>query len=389
MTTRNDTDLPDPDEVIPGIGSERPQLRSVPEPLPAGLVSAWVATLDPGYFALVMATGIVSIGGRLLGHRALAEVLLAATVAGFVILLAAYITRAVRFPSRFWASLRAPSSAVAYFTVVAGSNVLATALLSHNLWRISLALGIVAFLLWLILTYGLFSSIILAGNRPVLREITGVWLVWVVGTQSIAVLATTLAPQLPWATGADALSAIAVLFWSIGIVLYLILVVIIFLRLFLIETTPAEMGPAYWILMGATAISVRAAAGILALSASAPTSLLTEVHAFVAGAAVVLWSFGSWFIPALVLFGVWRYFVRRYPWGYEPKLWSVVFPLGMYAVASVSLGRAVDFAFMRDLAAVWVWVGVGAWVAAVALMAVAFTQSLGKRRRRGAEPVKS
>lgn len=244
-------------------------------------------------------------------------------------------------------------------------------------------------LLWLVLTYGLFSSIILAGNRPVLREITGVWLVWVVGTQSIAVLATTLAPQLPWATGADALSAIAVLFWGIGIVLYLILVVIIFLRLFLIETTPAEMGPAYWILMGATAISVRAAAGILELSTGAPTSLLAEVHAFVAGAAVVLWSFGSWFIPALVLFGLWRYFVRRYPWGYEPKLWSVVFPLGMYAVASVTLGRAIDFAFMRDLAAVWVWFGVGAWVAAVALMAVAFTQSLSKRRRRGAEPVKS
>jgi len=107
VTTRNDTDLPDPPEVILGIGSERPQHRSVPEPLPAGLVSAWVATLDPGYFALVMATGIVSIGSRLLGHRALAEVLLAATVAGFVILLAAYITRAVRFPSRFGASLRA------------------------------------------------------------------------------------------------------------------------------------------------------------------------------------------------------------------------------------------------------------------------------------------
>lgn len=381
MTTHNDTDVPDPVEVIPGIVAERPQQRSALEPLPAGRVSAWVATLDPGYFALVMATGIVSIGCRLLGHGALAEVLLAATVAGFVILLAAYVTRAIRFPSRFWASLRAPSSAVAYFTVVAGSNVLATGLLSHNSWRISLALGTVSLLLWLVLTYGLFSSIILAGNRPLLREITGVWLVWVVGTQSIAVLATALAPQLPWAVGADTLSAIGVSFWSIGIVLYLILVVIIFLRLFLIETTPAEMGPAYWILMGATAISVRAAAGILTLADSAPTSLLTEVHAFVAGAAVVLWSFGSWFIPALVIFGLWRYFVRRYPWGYEPKLWSVVFPLGMYAVASVSLGRAIDVAFMTDLAAVWVWLGVAAWGAAVTLMVVAFAQSQRKRRR--------
>lgn len=366
-------------EAIPGVASDRPQSTPEPEAVPGGRVGAWIATLDPGYFALVMATGIVSIGCRLLGYPALAEVLLVATVIGFVVLLAAYVVRAVRFPHRFAASLRAPSSAVAYFTVVAGTNVLAIALLAHGLWTVSLVLGLGAFLVWLVLTYGLFSSIVLAGNRPLLREITGVWLVWVVGTQSIAVLATALAPQLPWAMGQDALGATAVLFWSVGIVLYFILVVIIFLRLFLIETTPPEMGPAYWILMGATAISVRAAAGILMLDEASPTALLTEVHPFVAGAGVVLWAFGSWFIPALVLFGLWRYFVRRYSWSYEPKLWSVVFPLGMYAVASITLGRAIDFEFMRQLAAVWVWFGVAAWAIVVLLLVLAFTQSLRRR----------
>ena len=350
-----------------------------PEPLPAGRVGAWLATLDSGYFALVMATGIVSIGCRLLGFPVLAEVLLTATVIGFVVLLIAYLLRALRFPRWFAASLRAPSSAVSYFTVVAGTNVLATALLAHGLWSISLVLGLCALMVWLVLTYGLFSSIVLAGNRPLLREITGVWLIWVVGTQSIAVLATALAPQLPWPMGRELLAVASVLFWSVGVVLYLILVVIIFLRLFLIETTPAEMGPAYWILMGATAISVRAAAGILMLSSSAPNPLLEEMHAFVAGAAVVLWSFGSWFIPALVLFGLWRYLVRRFPWSYEPKLWSVVFPLGMYAVASVTLGRAIDFEFMRDLATVWVWFGVTAWGIIVVLLVLAFAQSLRRR----------
>lgn len=366
-------------EPIPGVVPDPPRAAPELEGLPAGRVGAWLAALDPGYFALVMATGIVSIGCRLLGYPVLAEPLLVATVIGFVVLLAAYIARAMRFPKRFRASLRAPSSAVAYFTVVAGSNVLATALLAHGFWLVSLILGLGAFLVWLVLTYGLFSSIVLAGNRPLLREITGVWLVWVVGTQSVAVLATALAPQLPWAMGQDALGATAVLFWSVGIVLYFIFVVIIFLRLFLIETTPPEMGPAYWILMGATAISVRAAAGILMLEAASPTALLTELRPFVSGAGVVLWSFGSWFIPALVLFGLWRYFVRRYPWSYEPKLWSVVFPLGMYAVASVTLGRAIDFEFMRQLAAVWVWLGVAAWAIVTLLLALAFTQSLRRR----------
>lgn len=364
-------------EDLTGTGTVAPGRTPHPlEPLPSGRFGSWLATLDPGYFALVMATGIVSIGCELLGHVVLSQVLLVFTVIAFVALFAAYLARAVRFPRRSAASLLAPSSAVAYFTVVAGANVLATALLSYRLWGIALALGVFAFVVWLVLTYGLFSSIVLAGHRPLLREITGVWLVWVVGTQSVAVLATALAPQLPWVMGQEMLAAASVLFWSVGIVLYFVFVVIIFLRLLLIETTPPEMGPAYWILMGATAISVRAAAGILTLTVEAPAALLSEARPFIAGAAIVLWAFGSWFIPALILFGLWRYFVRRYPWSYEAKLWSVVFPLGMYAVASITLGQAVDFEFMRQLAAVWVWIGVGACAAVAALLLAALVQAL-------------
>lgn len=364
-------------EALPGVpASPAPTAPPDLEPVPTSVVGSWLATLDTGYFALVMATGIVSIGTRLLGHEWIAEILLWVTAFGWVVLMGAYLARAVRFPKRFVASLRAPSSAVAYFTVVAGTNVLATALLSHGWWVVSTILGVFAFLVWLVLTYGLFSSVVLAGNRPALREITGVWLVWVVGTQSIAVVATTLSPQLPWADGQGMLDATAVLFWGVGVVLYLILVVIIFLRLFLIETTPAEMGPAYWILMGATAISVRAAAGILDLGELHPSLFLEHIHSYVAGFTVMLWAFGSWFIPLLVIFGLWRYFVRKFPWTYEPKLWSVVFPLGMYAVASVTLGRAVDFEFMQQLAAVWVWIGVAAWVMVSALLVAAFVKTV-------------
>lgn len=346
------------------------------EPLPAGRLGLWLATFDAGYFAAVMATGIVCIGAALLGHAVISDVLLWCTVVAFVVLWAAYLTRAIRFPHRFAQSLTNPSTAVTYFTLVAGTNVLATALLLHGFWLIALILGLVASAIWLVLTYGLFCSIVLAGNRPMLREINGVWLVWVVGTQSVAVLATALAPQLPWQQGQDMLAVAGVLFWGVGVVLYLILVVIIFLRLLLIETTPAEMGPAYWILMGATAISVRAAAGILAIGHIAPTPLLTEMRSFVVGFSVVLWSFGSWFIPMLVLFGLWRYFMRGYSWSYEPKLWSVVFPLGMYAVASVTLGRAIRFDFMPALASVWVWIGIAAWALVVLLMFVELFRTL-------------
>jgi tellurite resistance protein TehA-like permease len=349
------------------------------EAMPEGRVASWVATMDPGYFAAVMATGIVGISARLLGHALVADVLLWVTVAFFVVLLIAYIARAALFRARFTASLRNPSSAVAYFTVVAGTNVLAVALTARGLWMVAFGLGVAASALWLLLTYGLLCSIVLAGNRPVLREINGLWLIWVVGTQSVSVIATGLAPQLPWPEVSRAIGATGLLVWGVGVVLYLVLVVIIFLRLLLIETTPAELGPAYWILMGATAISVRAAAGILALGPVGPTSLLASMRSFIVGLSVVLWSFGSWFIPMLVLFGVWRYVVRRYPWTYEPKLWSVVFPLGMYAVASVTLGREARFDFMPMLASVWVWVGVAGWCVVALLMLMALLAALRRR----------
>ena len=349
------------------------------EPLPDGRLGRWLATLDPGYFAAVMATGIVSIGAGLLGQVLLGDVLLWCTIAAFVILLTAYIIRAVAFPRRFARSLQEPAAAVSYFTVVAGTNVLAAGLLSRGLWQLALGLGLAAGLLWLALTYGIFCSIVLAGNRPLLREITGAWLVWVVGTQSLAIVAAGLAPRMPWPIAREAAPIASVMLWGIGIVLYLILVVIIFLRLFLIETTPPEMGPAYWILMGATAISVRAAAGILTLGDAAPSTLLTEMRPFVVGFSVVLWAFGTWFIPMLVLFGLWRYFVRGYSWAYEPKLWSVVFPLGMYTVASVTLGRAADLEFMTNLAGAWLWVGIAAWGVVFLLMIFALVRSLGSR----------
>jgi tellurite resistance protein TehA-like permease len=354
------------------------------EPVPDGRVGAWLATFDPGYFAAVMATGIVSIGAGLLGFAAISDVLLVCTAIAFVLLGVAYIARAVRFPRRFRQSLVNPSTAVTYFTLVAGTDVLASALLPLRLWVVALVLGLAAFGIWLVLTYGLFCSIVLAGHHPLLRDINGIWLVWVVGTQSVSVLATALAPELPWPAGRQVLEATGMLFWGVGIVLYLVLVVIIFLRLLTIETTPAEMGPAYWILMGATAISVRAAAGILSVSASIPMPPLAEMRPFVVGFSVVLWSFGSWFIPMLVLFGLWRYFVRGYPWSYEPKLWSVVFPLGMYTVASVTLGRAIDYEFMTELASVWVWIGFGAWCLVVILMLLALVRSLSRSGARTA-----
>lgn len=336
--------------------------------LPAGRFSRAVATMDPGYFAAVMATGIESIGADLLGYQVLSQVLLGFTIAAFAVLVAAYGWRIGGLWSWFRRSLRDPTTAMAYFTVVAGTNVLATRLAMAGHPLITLVLAGCASLVWVVLTYGLPWSIVAAARRPVLGEINGTWLIWVVSTQSLAIVAAALTPNAPGRVLREHLPAVAVCLWGVGVMLYLILIVIIFLRLLLVEVTPAEMGPAYWIAMGATAISVRAAAGILAIHGPG-AALVGALRPFLLGLSVVLWAFGTWWIPLLVAFGIWRYVIRRYPANYEPRLWSVVFPLGMYTVASYSLGhanRGLDF--MSTIAHAWVFVGLVAWAAVVVLL---------------------
>jgi tellurite resistance protein TehA-like permease len=364
------------------ITEDGPATRPAASPeVPDSLLARALATLYPGYFAWVMASGIVSVGAHLLGYGLLSAVVLGVTIAAFVILVLAYVARALLFSAFFRQSLRAPGTLVAYFTVCAGADVLGTrlALAGHPL--VTAGLGAFAVVVWLLLTYGLPFSIVAAGQRPGLGDLNGTWLIWVVATQSLSTVASSLAGAARPGPLQDQLPVVAITLWGAGVVLYLVLIVVVFLRLLIVEITPAEMVPAYWVAMGATAISTLAAADILGLHKPGAAAVVASLRPFLLGTSVVLWAFGTWWIPLLVLFGIWRYVVRGYSKAYEPALWSLVFPLGMYTVASFSLGRAGHYGFMTAIARVWVWVGVAAWAAVTVLMLAALAGALSRRER--------
>ena len=67
--------------------------------------------------------------------------------------------------------------------------------------------------------------------------------------------------------------------------------------------------------------------------------MVDATRTLIAGTVVVFWSFCVWLIPMLVGAGVWRHLVHKVPLAYVPTMWSIVFPLGMFAVASINLGR--------------------------------------------------
>jgi tellurite resistance protein TehA-like permease len=322
--------------------------------------AAAVRDLHPAYFAFVMATGIVSTGAYMLGPSWLSDALLFVAIAGLAVLTGALAARLVMFRSSVAADLGAPERVFGFFTITAGLDVLGVRFAGAGHPLVAAVLAVPAAILWLLLTYGVPASLLLARQRDsILGGVNGSWLLWVVSTQSLSVVAATLVKS--WPSQSSLLAPVAAAMWSIGLVLYLVLVSLIMLRWLTVPMTPATLGPPYWILMGATAITVLAGAKIFALPASLPVVKATS--GFVEGFSFALWAFGTWWIPLLVALGLWRHVRRHWPLSYEPTLWSVVFPLGMYSVATLSYGKAAKLSFMEPVSRFMFWVSVAAWAA--------------------------
>lgn len=83
---------------------------------------------------------------------------------------------------------------------------------------------------------------------------------------------------------------------------------------------------------------------------------------------VLCWAWATWLIPVLVAVGVWRHVAHRIPLRYEASWWSIVFPMGMYAVASMNLGTADSLPFVQRIGTTWLWLAVAVWVCASVAM---------------------
>lgn len=311
-----------------------------------------VEGLTPGYFACVMASGIVSIGLSLEGMTALSRVLLVICVIAFLVLGSLTVIRFLLFRAAMVEDFQDPRRAFGYFTYVAGTNVLGVRLFMEGYQTVTAVLLALTAAAWLTLGYVVpWTAVLGQTARPVVATANGTWFIWVVASQSVAVAAATLEPVQEGLT--HALSVLAVVSWSVGVFLYAATGVIVMLRMLLYDLRPQDLNPPYWVAMGACAITVLAGARIVEMAAA---PMVDATRGLVAGLSVVFWSFATWLIPVLVAAGVWRHFVHKVPLRYEATLWSIVFPLGMYAVAGIYLGRADDLPLVGWIGAAELWV---------------------------------
>lgn len=322
-----------------------------------------VAELPPSAFAFVMASAITALGFDLLDRVAISVTLLVFAVIGAATLVVATIWRLASHRSKVMLDAGNPAKTFGFFTIVAAANVIGAYLSMSGLFTGFAALAVFSAVLWLLLTYALPSAVVLGhGDKSVMADVNGSWFLWVVGTQSVATSAAIAGGR--WHP--EIMGSIAIGLWGVGIALYQLVATLVTLRMLIRENVPTGLSPTYWIYMGATAISVLAGSRILLLPSDLP--IMQATRHFVAGLSYVLWALGLWWIPLLIIFGLWRHLARKVPLKYEAALWSIVFPLGMYSVASMLYGATQDIAFMIRLGQAGIWVAGAIWVVSTIAM---------------------
>jgi tellurite resistance protein TehA-like permease len=337
--------------IIGGVPAHSTAVSRRPEPAWRSAARDGVRTLHPGYFALVMATGIVSIGISYHDVRSLSAALLVLAAAAYLVLVGLHAWRIVGHPAEVRRDLTDPARGFGFFTFVAASNVLGARLALDRHYGAATAFLAVGGLAWLLLGYLVpWTAVLGRARAPVLAAANGTWFIWVVASQSVAVLAAGLEPLAVAAR--PGLALVAVVAWSVGVFLYAAAGIFVAARLMLYELRPSDLTPPYWVAMGATAITVVAGARIVQM-ADAPMVSATRG-----------------LIPALVAAGWWRHVTHRIPLTYDVTWWSIVFPLGMYGVAGHYLGDADRLPIVAAIGRNETWLALAVWALAFAAMLV-------------------
>jgi tellurite resistance protein TehA-like permease len=291
-----------------------------------------------------MATTVVSIASRNAGLEALSIVLLWVAVAAFVSL-AALDLWLVRHPIAMLRRAGQPGEGFHALGFVADGCVLGVRIVEAGNAALTIAVILLAggSVLWVLI----LAAVAVEHGRGGVRKPRGEWLLTVVATEGLAILAAKIAARhhLP------ALHAGATALWIIGGVACVVVGGLLAHRAAMPDFGLGNITPDWWIVMGAPAIWCVAAVAV------------TGAHPGTAGAAAAAVAWGLASLMLIVIAAADALRALRLGVRFTPERWTMVFPLGMYCVASWTLGQSLGANWLSELGRLWLAVAFTAWAA--------------------------
>ncbi|MBU6391320.1 MAG: tellurite resistance/C4-dicarboxylate transporter family protein [Planctomycetota bacterium] len=318
-----------------------------------------IRTFHPAYFAMVMSTGIISIAANFLGFRSIAYGLFYINIFAYVIVLSLQLLRVRMFWNNLYNDLSNPKLSLVFFTIVAGTNVLGAQFVNIvNQPEIAKIFWYFGIFLWTIISLSTFNLLFIKCDQRIEMVLHGGWLTATVGTQSVAVLGALLAPK--FGDYGSFVMFCSFVWWMIGSFLYMVLITLIIYRLVFFKISPDALVPPYWINMGALAITTLAGS-ILCINIPKVAGPYADFLGFTKGFTLFFWSFGTWWIPFLVIIGIWKYVFNKTQFKYTPLYWGMVFPLGMYTACTFRLAQAIQIPFIANISKYFIYAAFVAW----------------------------
>lgn len=340
-----------------------------------------VKNFHPAYFAMVMATGIISIAFYGMGYDGLARVLFYLNVASYSILLPALVARALFFWPSVVKDLKAPRRAWPFLTFIIGTNTIgAQFILFMHAAETAAWLWVLALVSWVFCIYFILFNIASRPEKSLEDTVDGATLLIVVSTESIALLGVTLLEVFEIQSGGAFFMIWAL--WAAGFILYCLVMPLVMYRMFCRKMERKDWHGPYWICMGAAAIVTLTGAEMVLHMPAIP--LWRDVYGTTKALILVSWAIATWWIPYQIIMDVWKltrigisgsipFWVRLFPWArlafgrrggshfFEPPSWGRVFPMGMYAVCTLALAKATGFEFMAVVPHYWGWCALAIW----------------------------
>ena len=345
-----------------------------PSPLAANLREV-VRQFTPNWFAVTMGTGILALALNQLPlaipylHQ-LAAALWLLNIGLFLLFSLLYATRWVLFFHEARRIFGHSVMSMFFGTIPMGLATIINGFLAFGIPRWGGAAVTIAEALWWVdmvmaLVCGVVIPFLMFTRQDhSLEKMTAIWLLPVVAAEVTAASAGQLVPHLANPAAALHILVMGYALWAFSVPIAMSMLVILLLRLVTHKLPHRDMAASGWLALGPLGTGALA---LLLLGADAPRVFQAAGMAGVGAVAqglgiiggVAMWGYGAWWMLIAILTTA-RYLRTGMP--FNLGWWGFTFPIGVYAVATLALGRQTNIAFFSSLGTALVVVLTVLWV---------------------------